>query len=322
MDGGCLVTGGTGFAGSHLIEHLLEHESPTRATPRQTRIDAWANPGGQRHSTADFRVRWHAVNLLDREAVRSRVAAIAPSAIYHCAGVADVKASQTRPERSLEVNALGTLHLLDAVWDAGLDCPILVTGSALVYQPSTSALAEDAPLGPLTPYGVSKLAQEMVASRDRRRRKMLVRSFNHAGPRQSPAYVTSSFASQIAEIEAGLREPTLSVGNLDAARDITDVRDVVRAYRMIVERGEPGRPYNVCSGTAYRVGDLLDRLVEMARVTVRIIVDAARLRASDNPLILGDRTRVTAEIGWKPEIPIDRTLADLLDYWRARTAKA
>jgi GDP-4-dehydro-6-deoxy-D-mannose reductase len=320
--GGCLVTGGTGFAGSHLIEHLLEHESSTRAAPRETRIDAWSNPGGQRHSTADSRVRWHAVNLLDREAVRSTVAAIAPSTIYHCGGVADVNAAQTRPERSLEVNALGTLHLLDAVWEAGLDCPVLVTGSALVYRPSTSAIAEDAPLGPFNPYGVSKLAQEMVASQDRRRRTMVVRSFNHAGPRQSPAYVTSSFASQIAEIEAGLREPTLSVGNLDAARDITDVRDVVRAYRMIVERGEPGRPYNVCSGTAYRVGDLLDRLVEMARVTVRVTVDAARLRALDNPLVLGDRSRVTTEIGWTPEIPVERTLADLLDYWRARTAKA
>ena len=143
---------------------------------------------------------------------------------------------------------------------------------------------------------------------------MVVRPFNHAGPRQSPAYVTSSFANQIAEIEAGKREPILSVGNLDAARDITDVRDVVRAYRTIAERGEPGRPYNVCSGRAYRVGDLLDRLLEMARVSVRVTVDPARLRPSDNPIVLGDRSRVTNEIGWEPVIPIERTLADLLDY--------
>ncbi len=249
MAGGCLVTGGTGFAGSHLIEHLLEHESPTRATPRQTRIDAWANPGGQRHSTGRL-----SRPLACGESARSRGRSLngrCDRSIHDlslCWRRRRQRVADASGQRSLEVNALGTLHLLDAVWEAGLDCPVLVTGSALVYQPSTSAIAEDAPLGPFNPYGVSKLAQEMVASQDRRRRTMVVRSFNHAGPRQSPAYVTSSFASQIAEIEAGLREPTLSVGNLDAARDITDVRDVVRAYRMIVERGEPGRPYNVCSG--------------------------------------------------------------------------
>lgn len=322
MAGAALVTGGTGFAGSHLVEHLLEHESSTGSGAPGIRIDAWSNPGGLAPSSSDPRVRWHAVNLLDREAVHSTIAALAPSTIYHCAGVADVNASRARPEKALHVNALGTLHLLDAVWKAGLDCPVLVTGSALIYRPSTDAISEDAPLGPTNPYGVSKLAQEMVATQDRRRRTMVVRPFNHAGPRQSPAYVTSSFANQIAEIEAGKREPILSVGNLDAARDITDVRDVVRAYQMIAERGEPGRPYNVCSGRAYRVGDLLDRLLEMARVSVRVTVDPARLRPSDNPIVLGDRSRVTNEIGWEPVIPIERTLADLLDYWRARTARA
>jgi GDP-4-dehydro-6-deoxy-D-mannose reductase len=320
--GACLVTGGTGFAGSHLVEHLLEHESSTGADAREIRIDAWSNPGGHAPLSADPRVTWHAVNLLDREAVRSTIAALAPSAIFHCAGVADFSSSQARPEHALQVNALGTQHLIDALWEAGLDCPVLVTGSSFVYRPSTAALSEDAPLGPSTAYGVSKLAQEMVASQDRRRRTLLVRPFNHAGPRQTTTYVTSSFASQIAEIEAGKREPTLSVGNLDAARDITDVRDVVRAYRMIAERGEAGRPYNVCSGRAYRVGDLLDQLVKMARVSVRVTVDAGRLRPSDNPVVLGDRSRVTNEIGWEPVIPIEKTLADLLDYWRTRAAHA
>jgi GDP-4-dehydro-6-deoxy-D-mannose reductase len=320
--GACLVTGGTGFAGSHLIEHLLEYESSTAADAREIRVDAWSNPDGHAPSSADRRVRWHAVNLLDRHAVRSAIAALGPSVIYHCAGVADPRSSQARPEKALQVNALGTQHLIDAVWEAGLDCPVLVTGSSFVYRPSTAALSEDAPLGPSTAYGVSKLAQEMVASQDRRRRTLLVRPFNHAGPRQTTTYVTSSFASQIAEIEAGKREPTLSVGNLDAARDITDVRDIVRAYRMIAERGEAGRPYNVCSGRAYRVGDLLDQLVKMARVSVRVTVDAGRLRPSDNPVVLGDRSRVTNEIGWEPVIPIEKTLADLLDYWRTRAFHA
>jgi GDP-4-dehydro-6-deoxy-D-mannose reductase len=313
-----LVTGGTGFAGSHLIEHLLDHESDRG----DARVHAWSNPGGHPPPFTDPRVQWRAVDLLDRRAVREAIAEARPAAVYHCAGVADVGGSHARPERALQVNAVGTLNVLDAVFEAGLACPVLVTGSALVYRPSRHAIAEDAPTGPTSPYGVSKLAQEMVATHDRRGNALLVRPFNHAGPRQSTSYVTSSLAHQVAEIEAGLRAPSLAVGNLDAERDITDVRDVVRAYRLIVERGTPGRPYNVCSGRAYRVRDLLDRLVAMARVDVRVEIDADRLRPSDNPIVLGDRSRVTSEIGWEPMIPIERTLTDLLDYWRVSVARA
>jgi GDP-4-dehydro-6-deoxy-D-mannose reductase len=147
----------------------------------------------------------------------------------------------------------------------------------------------------------------------------LPRPFNHAGPRQSHDFVTSGFARQIAEIEAGLSEPVLRVGNLASSRDMTDVRDTVRAYRLIVERGEPRRPYNVCAGHAYRVSDLLDRLIGLSHVEVRLEEDPRRMRPSDNPIVLGDRARITAEIGWQPEIPIDRTLSDLLDYWREKT---
>ena len=145
-----------------------------------------------------------------------------------------------------------------------------------------------------------------------------MRPFNHAGPRQSPTYVTSSFARQIAEIEAGRREPVLRVGNLESRRDITDVRDTVRAYRLVVGHGQPGRPYNVCSGIAHRVQDLLDALLRMSKASIRVEIDADRLRPSDNPVIAGDRSRIGAETGWEPKISIDRTLEDLLDYWRAR----
>jgi GDP-4-dehydro-6-deoxy-D-mannose reductase len=222
----------------------------------------------------------------------------------------------------LRVNVLGTHHLLEGVRDARLDCPVLVTGSALVYRPSTEPLAEDAPLGPADPYGVSKLAQEMLACRASHAPVFIVRPFNHAGPRQSPAFVTSSFARQIAEIEAGLREPVLRVGNLEARRDITDVRDTVRAYRLVVRRGRAARPYNVCSGRAYRVRDLLDILTGLSRASLDVAEEPARLRPSDSPVIAGDRTRIGAETGWLPEIPIDRTLGDLLDYWRHETAGA
>jgi GDP-4-dehydro-6-deoxy-D-mannose reductase len=192
----------------------------------------------------------------------------------------------------------------------------MVTGSALVYRASTQPLSEDDPIGPADPYGVSKLAQEMLALRAQGSPVFVARPFNHAGPRQAPSYSTSSFARQIAEIEAGRSDPVLRVGNLESRRDITDVRDTVRAYTAIVERGTPGRPYNVCSGRAYRVRGLLDVLVGLARVAIRIEVDPARLRPSDNPVVAGSRARITAETGWVPEIPIERTLEDLLNYWR------
>jgi GDP-4-dehydro-6-deoxy-D-mannose reductase len=191
-----------------------------------------------------------------------------------------------------------------------------------VYKPSVRALREHDPLAPSDPYGISKLAQEMIGARATWCPVLLARSFNHAGPRQSPSYVTSSFARQIAEIEAGLRDPVLQVGNLESRRDITDVRDTVRAYRRMIDAAVPGRPYNVCSGRAYRVADLLDRLIEMAAVHVRIEVDPTRLRPSDTPVLLGDPSRLQQDTGWRPEIPIDRTLGDLLEYWRQDTRRA
>jgi GDP-4-dehydro-6-deoxy-D-mannose reductase len=150
----------------------------------------------------------------------------------------------------------------------------------------------------------------------------VARPFNHAGPRQAPSYSTSSFARQIAHIEAGRAAPVLRVGNLESRRDITDVRDTVRAYVAIVERGRPARPYNVCSGNAYRVRDLLDALVSLSHVPITVELDPARLRPSDNPLIAGDRSRLTSETGWVPRISIDQTLADLLNYWRAAIPSA
>jgi GDP-4-dehydro-6-deoxy-D-mannose reductase len=216
----------------------------------------------------------------------------------------------------LRVNVLGTHHVLEGIREAGLNCPVLVTGSALVYRPSTSPLREDDPIGPSDPYGVSKVAQEMLAAGGARAPVFIVRPFNHAGPRQSPTYATSSFARQIAEIEAGRREPVLWVGNLESRRDITDVRDTVRAYRLVVQHGQPRRPYNVCSGESYRVRDLLDALIGLSGVSIEIKVDPSRLRPSDNPVIAGDRSRIGAEAGWIPEIPIERTLDDLLKYWR------
>jgi len=311
VPGPSLVTGATGFAGGHLLDHLLEHE-PT--------VAAWAHARGREsHLASDARVAWNWVDLVNREAVAQAIADLQPSVVYHCAGIAHVGESWSNPLPALSVNVLGTHHVLDGVRRAGLHCPVLVIGSALVYRPSMNFLREEDPIGPSDPYGVSKLAQEMLATRTGDAPVFIVRPFNHAGPRQSPAFVTSSFAKQIAEIEAGTREPVIRVGNLDSKRDITDVRDTVRAYRLVVQRGTPGRPYNVCSGEAYRVRDLLDALTGRSPTPIRVEVDPARLRPSDNPIIAGDRSRIAAETGWEPRISIDRTLEDLLQYWRRQT---
>ena len=312
MPGPPLVTGATGFAGSHLVDHLLlQHPS----------VAAWSHRGGREEDARDHpRVLWDAVDLLDRAAVSRALSDLQPSAVYHCAAVAHVGESWLEPARALRVNVLGTHHVLEGMREAGLRSPVLVTGSALVYRPSSALLRENDPIGPSDPYGVSKLAQEMLSVRSTDVPVFIVRPFNHAGPRQAPTYVTSSFARQIAEIEAGRSAPVLRVGNLEARRDITDVRDTVRAYSRVVQRGQPGRPYNVCSGEAYRVRDLLDALVGLSRASIGIEVDPARLRPIDNPVIAGDRSRIGADTGWIPEIPIERTLDDLLNYWRRQIA--
>jgi GDP-4-dehydro-6-deoxy-D-mannose reductase len=307
-----LVTGATGFAGSHLVDRLLQSHH---------RIVAWAHSGGRPVQAHGSRVDWQAVDVLDRNAVERSLEALKPQVVYHLAGLPHVAESWRHAARALEVNALGTHHLLEAVRTVIPTTKVIVAGSALVYRPSTAALAEDAPLAPADPYGVSKLAQEMLAERASTP-VVRTRPFNHAGPRQSDAFVTSSFARQIAEIEAGQREPVLQVGNLDARRDIMDVRDTARAYEYLARAGVPGRVYNICSGTAHRVGDLLDRLLQLARVRVTIRQDPSRLRPSDNPIVLGEPTRLTADTGWRAEIPIETTLGDLLAWWRTRLAEA
>ena len=311
MSGPPLVTGATGFAGSHLVDQLLgEHE----------RLAAWGHAGGRRLPDAPGdRVDWSSVDLLNIEDVGRALATVRPSAIFHCAGMADVHRASRESTTALRVNALGTHNLMEAVRRCDLAIPVLVTSSALVYRPSPNAIDEHAVIGPSSPYGISKLAQEMAAARASWCRVFLARAFNHAGPRQADDYVTSSFARQIAEIEAGRRQPILHVGNLEAKRDITDVRDTVRAYRLLMRRGKAGQPYNVCCGRAYRIADLLEMLLSSARVPIRVETDPARLRPSDTPMVLGSFARLEADTGWRPEIPIEQTLINLLDYWRDLT---
>jgi len=304
-----LVTGAAGFAGSHLVDLLARDGAG---------IVAWHRPGGAPPREVPG-TRWEAVDLHDRDAVDAAIARVRPSTVYHCAGAAHVGRSWESTETTFATNVRGTHHLLQALEHAAAPARVLIPSSALVYAGAGEALTEDHPLVPASPYGLSKLAQEMLGVRTNGPLAVTIaRAFNHFGPRQDPYFVASGFARRIADIEHGRWEPQISVGNLDARRDLTDVRDTVRAYRLILERGVPGRPYNVCSGHAIAIRDLLDRLIARARVPVEVRVDPARYRPNDTPLLLGDPARLRDELGWTAQIPIEQTLDDLLEYWRTR----
>jgi len=222
----------------------------------------------------------------------------------------------------LSVNVLATHHLFDALHRAGSPCRVVVPGSATIYTPSASALTEESPIGPTNPYAVSKLAQEALALRavaEDGVEVVVARPFNHTGPRQRASFAAPSMARQISRIERGIAEPIIRIGNLDAQRDITDVRDVARAYVALMERGTTSMVYNVASGVARTMRSVLDALVARARVKVTIETDPALIRPNDTPIFFGDAARLRNATGWRPEIPFEQTLDDLLDYWRRTT---
>ena len=291
-----LVTGAGGFAGSHLVEHL---------SPSHT-VVAWTR---------------QTVDLLDRDRVRAAIRGLRPAQIYHCAGVPHVAESFRDTAQPLAGNVLATEYLLDALRRAGVRCRVLVPGSATVYAPSSEPISETAAIAPASPYAVSKLAQEQLALRARQEdglEVVVTRSFNHTGPRQTPAFAAPSMARQIALIERGQLEPVIKVGNLDAHRDFTDVRDVVRAYGALMKSGTVGVIYNVASGVGRSIRSVLEALASRSRVPVRIEIDPARMRPSDAPSIVGDCSRLTRATGWQPAVSFDQMLDDLLDYWRNR----
>lgn len=307
--GPVLVTGATGFAGSHLVELLSATHD----------VVAWGRrlPDGALASLA----RWQQVDLLERDQVNEAIAEVRPSVVYHCAGLPHVAESWSDTAAPLAVNVLGTHRLLEALRLNGVRCRVLVTGSAHVYAGSAEPLREDGPLAPSSPYALSKLAQEALAIRAAREDGVdlvVTRSFNHTGPRQAPTFVAPSIARQIVAIERGLQEPVIRVGNLDAVRDVTDVRDTVRAYVAAMTSGESATIYNVASGEGRPVRDILEALVARARTPVRIEQDPARMRPSDIPILVGDATRLRQATGWAPTVPFAQMLDDLLEFWRSQ----
>lgn len=307
-----LVTGAAGFAGGHLLELLCgRHE-----------LVAWSR--SQPPPALAPLARWQQVDLLDRERVRSTIQEVRPAAVYHLAGISHVAESFADPVKPLSANVLGSHHLFDALRRAGLGCRVIVTGSATVYASSDSPLTEDSPLAPASPYGLSKLAQEQLGLRAVAEDGLAVvvtRPFNHTGPRQTPSFMAPTVARQVALIERGRLEPVIRIGNTSPRRDLSDVRDVVRAYEGLMTLGQPGGIYNVASGVGRAVGEVLEALIARSRVPVRTETDPARMRAADVPVMVGDATRLRTVTRWQPQISFDRMIDDLLEYWRMEVTR-
>lgn len=312
-----LVTGAGGFVGAHVVDFL-------RAEHPAVEVHGLVLPAGGVSWRARDGVRVIEADLDDPAQAAAAVEESRPDRILHLAGQSSVHQSWIDPGGTLRTNVLGIVNVLDAARRLGLRPCVLVVGSAEEYGPAPASempLRETTPLRPASPYAVSKTAQAALAllyGPAGGMRIVLTRTFHHTGPGRGEAFAESSFARQLAEIEAGRRPPVLRVGNLEAIRDYADVRDVVRAYWLLLEKGEGGEVYNVCTGEGRPVRALLDRLLARSTARVEVQVDPARLRPSDVPAQVGDPSKLVAATGWAPRLPLDRTLADLLDDWRER----
>jgi GDP-4-dehydro-6-deoxy-D-mannose reductase len=312
-----LITGITGFVGGHLAEHLTaegDHvvgisasghwPSSLEEIGRSILIEPFDLAGNDDAGLAD---------LLARQR---------PEAIYHLAAQANPQASVADPRGTWALNLGGTLTLLEAVKASGLRPRVVIVGSGVCYgnpAPEYMPVREDCPLRPNNPYSASKAAADLLGVQHylgHGTDVVMARPFNHAGPRQSSTYVLSVLARQVAEVEAG-KKPRVEVGNLDIVRDFTDVRDVVRGYRLLATRGIPGEIYNLGSGLGTKLADALEFLRSKASVPIEVYVDPARVRPVDQPLLVADASKLRAATGWAPAYSIEQTLADMLDYWRA-----
>jgi GDP-4-dehydro-6-deoxy-D-mannose reductase len=313
-----LITGISGFAGSYLAEYLLARGDVTvSGLVRDPRRPGNAAPfAGQ--------VRLLRGDLRDAASVDRAVAAARPDVLFHLGGQAFVPRSFDDPEGTLLDNAVGQLHVIQAVLRHCPETRLLVVGSASVYglvRPDENPVDEAVPLRPVDPYGVSKATQDLLAFQygvSHRLQAIRVRPFNHTGPRQSDSFAPSWFARQVAAIEAGASPAELPVGNLTGVRDFTDVRDVVRAYYLAATRGQPGEVYNIGSGQGRRLSEVLDLLAGLSRAPFTRRADPARMRPLDVPVLVCDAGRLRRLTGWEPQIALEQTLADLLDYWRTR----
>ena len=309
-----LITGINGFVGGHLADYLLAHGG----------YEVWGltrGPGKLQPFLAGRVTEVHA-DLSDAEATTAAIVTARPTVIFHLAGQPFVPESFRDPAGTLSTNTLGALHIFLTLIEYRIKARVLVIGTNEEYGAISEAdlpINEDTPLRPANPYGVSKAAQSLLAQQyyySHGLDVVRVRPFTHIGPRQNERFVTAAFARQIARIERGLQPPIVQVGNLSARRDFTDVRDMVRAYALLAEHGEPGAVYNVGSGQAVMVRELLDQLLAYSSVPVEVRLNPELMRPVDIPIVVCDASRLRERTGWEPRIPLADTLRDILDYWR------
>lgn len=311
-----LITGITGFAGSHLADYIL-----TENFGEIYGIKRWRSPMHNIEHLKD-KINIYECDLRDAYSVLDLIETIRPELIFHLAAQSFVPTSWNAPTESLSTNILGQLNLFEAVKKTGLKPKIQIACSSEEYGlvlEDELPIKETNPLRPLSPYAVSKVGQDMLGYQYFKSYGMHIirsRAFNHTGPRRGPVFVVSDFAKQIVDIEKGKKEPVVRVGNLSARRDFTDVRDIVHAYWLSLEKAEPGEAYNICSGIDHSIQEVLDSLISLSGVSISVEQDETRMRPSDVPVLKGDFSKIAAVSGWKPTIPFEQTLTDILTYWR------
>lgn len=307
----------TGFAGSHLAEHLLAEGREVYGTSR-TRSDR------SNIAHIEDRIKTIDCDIADPHSVEACIKVLQPDEIYHLAAMSYVPDSWNAPLAVMAVNVGGTINVLEAARWYAPEATVLVIGSSEEYgmvKPEGTPITEDHPLLPMSPYGVSKVAADLLGRQCHESYGMKVvrtRAFNHEGPRRGARFVTSQFCIQAAEIVLGRRD-YYEVGNLDAVRDFTDARDTVRAYRLAVEKGEPGEVYNIAQGVGHKISELLELVQHISGTQeVEVVQDPARMRPSDVPLLLGASAKFRERTGWKPEVPFEKTMTDMYTYWLER----
>lgn len=313
-----LITGIDGFVGGHLAEALVASgrgEVDGLVLNREAAVSGGRIPAAARLYEADISDARGVLDVIDR---------VRPDRVYHIAGQAYVPHAMKDPYATFQVNIMGGIHVLEAVRKVVPTCHVLVVSSGEVYgfvAADRLPIDESFPIDPKNPYAASKGAIDLVAQQYRRSFGMnvvITRSFNHLGPGQSDIFAGSSFARQIVEVKLGIREARIDVGSLDNRRDMTDVRDVVRAYIALAETMHGDDVFNVCSGKAVSMREILAGLIRISGVRVDIVPDPARIRSSDNPVMIGNPGRLVKATGWSPTIPLEQTLADILAYWETR----
>lgn len=313
-----LITGITGFVGSHLAEFLLKGNNV-----KVYGIIRWRSKTENIVHIKD-KLKLYECDIRDASSVRKVVGEIKPDIIFHLSAQSFVPASWNAPAETLITNIIGELNVFEACRHLKINPYIQIAGSSEEYgmvRKNELPVKETNPLRPLSPYAVSKVGQDLLSYQYFMSYKMNIirtRGFNHTGPRRGDVFAESNFAKQIALIEKGMQKPIIYVGNLEAKRDFTDVRDMVEAYWLSVKKCKTGEVYNICSGKAYSIGTVLDILLSFSNAEVKIKRDPARMRPSDVPVLIGDNSKFVKQTGWSPKIPFPQTLKDLLQYWREK----